>query len=525
MDTQDTSLLQSDIRELERDLEAAAQSEMMLLESLLGKTLDASSFRERIQGAPMPLWNRYSFCCRVSRALNGIVRADELSDFLSDTAPERLSFGSKESSVPRIYPDPLKEVAAPVADQPYDYYAVTDFEATCWPGHCTAELQEIIELPVVLIEASSGKVVGEFQSFVRPVARPKLSSFCTRLTGITQANVDSAPTFPEAARQLMKWLEEKAPGGSIAWVADGDWDFDKMLFRHWQSCDASLHRVREFAPAAFAQGCTTPRMYIKQVIIRGFKTYKDADFRTSKQSERHAMHRATRSMQISSLLAAFAVSLGRFEEQTTLDEDFSPGTNVVVGFNGSGKSNFFQAILFVLSDQYSSLRAETRKALLHEGAGQAVLTAYVEVVLDNADRRIPVESDTLSIRRLIGVKKDDWLLDGKHATKAEIFGLLEGAGFAKTSPYYIVQQGKVSELTMMTDAQRLGLLKDISGAGLYDERRTESVKIMEDTAARRTQTEGLIQDIEQKLQSLEEEQRELREYSFQNDDLVKESPL
>ncbi|CAK9067099.1 unnamed protein product [Durusdinium trenchii] len=121
------------------------------------------------------------------RALECLWLQQEVADFLSDTAPERLSFGSKESSVPRIYPDPLKEVAAPVADQPYDYYAVTDFEATCWPGHCTAELQEIIELPVVLIEASSGKVVGEFQSFVRPVARPKLSSFCTRLTGITQA--------------------------------------------------------------------------------------------------------------------------------------------------------------------------------------------------------------------------------------------------------------------------------------------------------------------------------------------------
>eukprot|EP00930_Biecheleria_cincta_P044410 TRINITY_DN3052_c0_g1_i1.p1 TRINITY_DN3052_c0_g1~~TRINITY_DN3052_c0_g1_i1.p1 ORF type:complete len:1209 (+),score=355.46 TRINITY_DN3052_c0_g1_i1:89-3715(+) len=213
-------------------------------------------------------------------------------------------------------------------------------------------------------------------------------------------------------------------------------------------------------------------MHIKQVIIRGFKTYK---------------------------------------EQTTLDEDFSPGTNVVVGFNGSGKSNFFQAILFVLSDQYSTLRPETRKALLHEGAGQAVLTAYVEVILDNSDRRVPVENDTVSIRRLIGVKKDDWLLDGKHATKAEIFGLLEGAGFAKTSPYYIVQQGKVSELTMMTDVQRLGLLKDISGAGVYDERRAESVKIMEDTTMRRTRTEGLVSEIEQKLAALEDEQRELRE--------------
>eukprot|EP00439_Symbiodinium_sp_Y106_P049675 s1600_g6.t1 len=213
-------------------------------------------------------------------------------------------------------------------------------------------------------------------------------------------------------------------------------------------------------------------MYIKQVIIRGFKTYK---------------------------------------EQTTLDEDFSSGTNVVVGFNGSGKSNFFQAILFVLSDQFSSLRAETRKALLHEGAGQAVLTAYVEVVLDNSDRRIPLETDSVSIRRLIGVKKDDWLLDGKHATKAEIFGLLEGAGFAKTSPYYIVQQGKVSELTMMTDAQRLGLLKSISGAGIWDERRAESVKIMEDTSTRKMRNEGLIADIEQKLRTLEDEQRELRE--------------
>ncbi|CAK9043465.1 Uncharacterized protein SCF082_LOCUS24836 [Durusdinium trenchii] len=51
MENQETSLLQSKMREVERDLEAAAQSEMMLLESLLGKTVDASSFRARIQGA------------------------------------------------------------------------------------------------------------------------------------------------------------------------------------------------------------------------------------------------------------------------------------------------------------------------------------------------------------------------------------------------------------------------------------------------------------------------------------------
>ena len=46
---QESSPLKSDLDEV--DLEAAAQSEIVLLELLLGKSLDASGFRERIQGA------------------------------------------------------------------------------------------------------------------------------------------------------------------------------------------------------------------------------------------------------------------------------------------------------------------------------------------------------------------------------------------------------------------------------------------------------------------------------------------
>ena len=44
---------------------------------------------------------------------------------------------------------------------------------------------------------------------------------------------------------------------------------------------------------------------------------------------------------------------------------FSPGHNVVVGRNGSGKSNFFAAIRFVLNDAYTRLGQEERQALLH----------------------------------------------------------------------------------------------------------------------------------------------------------------
>jgi len=214
-------------------------------------------------------------------------------------------------------------------------------------------------------------------------------------------------------------------------------------------------------------------MRIKQVLIRGFKTYKD---------------------------------------QVSLNEDFHPGVNVIVGFNGSGKSNLFNAILFVISDHFGSLRQETRRSLLHEGAGPAVLTAFVEIAFDNTDRRMPIDRDEVRVRRTIGAKKDDYSLDGKSATRNEVFNLLESCGFTKSNPYYIVQQGKVAELTLMDDRRRLELLKEISGAGVYDERRGESVKLLQETAVRRKKTEEIIEAVAGRIKSLEEEQRELVEY-------------
>lgn len=48
------------------------------------------------------------------------------------------------------------------------------------------------------------------------------------------------------------------------------------------------------------------------------------------------------------------------------------------------------AIQFVLSDEFSHLRPEQRQALLHEGTGPRVVTAYVEIIFDNSDNRLPV---------------------------------------------------------------------------------------------------------------------------------------
>ncbi|KAF2138988.1 uncharacterized protein K452DRAFT_310950 [Aplosporella prunicola CBS 121167] len=213
-------------------------------------------------------------------------------------------------------------------------------------------------------------------------------------------------------------------------------------------------------------------MYIKQIIIQGFKSYKDQ----------------------------------------TVIEPFSPKHNVIVGRNGSGKSNFFAAIRFVLSDAYTQMGREERQALLHEGSGSAVMSAYVEIIFDNSDDRFPTGKPEAILRRTIGLKKDEYSLDRKNTTKSEVMNFLESAGFSRSNPYYIVPQGRVTALTNMKDGERLNLLKEVAGTQVYEARRTESLKIMQETDNKRSKIDDLLAYIRERLGELEEEKEELRAY-------------
>lgn len=213
--------------------------------------------------------------------------------------------------------------------------------------------------------------------------------------------------------------------------------------------------------------------YIKQITIQGFKSYKDQ-------------------MQI---------------------EPFSPNCNVIVGRNGSGKSNFFAAVRFVLGDDYHFLSREERQALLHEGSGSAVMSAYVEVCFDNTEDRFQTGKPEFFLRRTIGAKKDEYSVNRKNATKTEVQQMLESAGFSRSNPYYIVPQGRVTALTNMKDSERLRLLKEISGSNVYETRRADSLKLLADTDTKCNTIDGVVASMNERLDELEGEKEELEAWS------------
>uniref|UniRef100_A0A915E1F9 RecF/RecN/SMC N-terminal domain-containing protein n=1 Tax=Ditylenchus dipsaci TaxID=166011 RepID=A0A915E1F9_9BILA len=157
-------------------------------------------------------------------------------------------------------------------------------------------------------------------------------------------------------------------------------------------------------------------MFIKEINITGFRSYRD----------------------------------------TTSVNNFSPKHNVVVvGRNGSGKSNFFYAIQFVLSNEYSHLNQEQRHNILHE---------------------VPILSE-VRIMRQVGQKKDQYFIDNKVVTRT-----------------------------------------DVAGTRVFDEKKEESLKILQEPKEKLRRVSTLLSFIDGRLNKLEEEKEDLKDTKMGQDE-------
>lgn len=108
-------------------------------------------------------------------------------------------------------------------------FCLIDLEATCDEPQFDRDQMEVIEIGACLVDQDL-KIISEFQTYIKPVVHPQLSAFCTKLTTITQSDVDTAPGFAEAMIALDAWLEQCASSfGPVAgW---GSWGaYDKKQF-------------------------------------------------------------------------------------------------------------------------------------------------------------------------------------------------------------------------------------------------------------------------------------------------------
>ena len=109
------------------------------------------------------------------------------------------------------------------------YYAIMDFECTCWEREDpNRQEHEIIEFPVVFINSKTLEIDFEFHAYFKPTENPVLSQFCTDLTGITQSTVDEGECLESVLKDFAIFLAGNAIE-SFTPCTDGPWDFTKFL--------------------------------------------------------------------------------------------------------------------------------------------------------------------------------------------------------------------------------------------------------------------------------------------------------
>lgn len=169
--------------------------------------------------------------------------------------------GSSSSCEAALEPEPTTTVSAPTETTPqstqevpykvhkvfendinteFDYLIVLDLEATCdapspdgRAPSVTRETQEIIEFPWILFDVKAQKIIETERRFVKPVYS-QVTQFCTKLTGITQAEVDArGESLQDVLTAFEKYYYDRFPTFEtqrrVALVTDGNWDFKVQL--------------------------------------------------------------------------------------------------------------------------------------------------------------------------------------------------------------------------------------------------------------------------------------------------------
>jgi len=201
--------------------------------------------------------------------------------------------------------------------------------------------------------------------------------------------------------------------------------------------------------------------------------------------------------------------------------DFQPGLVSISGPNGSGKSNILDAIIFALGENRpKTMRVDKLRSLIHdiEGDRRGPKMARVSVHFDNSDRKIPVDSDSVTFTREMDDKGENiYYIDKKQTHRSQIIDLLDMAN-AGLHQLNAVQQGTVTRISEFTSEEKRQSIEDLIGLSYFDEKKKESEEQLEQADRRLEVAMAKMGEIKKRIDELEEE----RNQQLRNDLLTRE---
>tara|TARA_B100000029_G_scaffold121094_2_gene114508 strand:+ start:6901 stop:10443 length:3543 start_codon:yes stop_codon:yes gene_type:complete len=198
--------------------------------------------------------------------------------------------------------------------------------------------------------------------------------------------------------------------------------------------------------------------------------------------------------------------------------DFQPGLISISGPNGSGKSNILDAIIFALGENRPSvMRAPSLRKLIHDIEGSSrrgPKMARSSVQFDNTDRKIPVDSDLVTITREMSDKGDNiYYLDKTKVQRQKILELMELAN-AGLNQINAVQQGTVTRISEFTTEEKREVIENLIGLSAFDEKKKEAEKQLSDADQKLAIALAKMGEVKKRIDDLEVERNHKLRYDL-----------
>jgi len=202
--------------------------------------------------------------------------------------------------------------------------------------------------------------------------------------------------------------------------------------------------------------------------------------------------------------------------------DFIPGTTVVVGPNGCGKSNILDAIKWVVGEQTASqLRGKKMQDVIFSGSAsfKPLGVAQVTLTIDNSTRILPSDYEEIQItRRLFRSGESEYLLNKTPCRLRDIHNLFLGTGIGKSS-YSMLEQGRVGQIIGAKPIERRFLIEEAAGISKYRARKLEALRKLERTDVDLSRLTDLISEVDRQVASLKRQANKAERYKGLFDEL------
>ena len=196
--------------------------------------------------------------------------------------------------------------------------------------------------------------------------------------------------------------------------------------------------------------------------------------------------------------------------------EFTNKITGVVGPNGSGKSNIVDAIRWVLGEQsIKSLRGENNMSdVIFSGSKSRKSANYasVELIFDNVDRYLNLNTDEVIIKRTIYKSgENEYQINGTRCRLKDILDLFTDTGASKES-FNIISQGDISNILSSKAEDRRIIFEDASGVLKYKKRKEEALRKLSKTNDNITRVDDIISENEERLTPLKEQSEKAKIY-------------